>query len=337
MTAGYVYILSNPTMPGLCKVGKTTRSPSSRAAELSSATGVASPFVLVYEQPVTDVDAAESWAHQTMAARGWRHAGNREFFTAPLHEIVAVVFQAASMVPLKTGVQPALDSAGVQPVLDSSDELENWDDYLTEGQKLHLLGMETMTGAGGTLADRKRGFSLMRQAADLGEVGACVFAGSVLLKGACDIPKDLPQAFRYLLAAVEAGDVASHALLAQVFTENGQLNESTKHWQAYFTHTAQQLLDLPEDNPTRVSSARTAGEHGRTYLSLVSRAAVVDEVAPAHFRALAPYIKAVLQDERDSLLNLKTTAAAKAIMNRNIDREMAELVHRCSAASAAHS
>lgn len=337
MTAGYLYILSNPTMAGLCKVGKTTRSPSSRAAELSSATGVASPFVLLYEQPVTDVDAAEIWAHQTMEARGWRHAGNREFFIAPLHEIVALVFQAASMVSLDTGGQPASGSAGVQPVLNISGELENWDDYLTEGQKLHLLGMETMMGAGGTLADRKRGFRLVCQAADLGQVGACVFVGSVLLEGARDIPQDLPQAYRYLRAAVEAGDVASHALLAQVFGKNGQLVEATKHWQAYFTHTAQQLLDLPKDNSTRVSAAQTAGEHGRTYLSLVSRAAVVDEVAPAHFRTLAPYIRAVLQEERDSLVDLNTTAAAKAIMNRNIDLEMAELEHRCSATSLAHS
>jgi hypothetical protein len=70
MSIGFLYILSNPTIPGLCKIGKTTRDASLRVSELSGATGVASPFVLLYQQPVADADAAEAWAHRTMAARG---------------------------------------------------------------------------------------------------------------------------------------------------------------------------------------------------------------------------------------------------------------------------
>ena len=37
---GYVYILSNPGMPGLLKIGMTRFDPTRRVQELSSATGV---------------------------------------------------------------------------------------------------------------------------------------------------------------------------------------------------------------------------------------------------------------------------------------------------------
>ncbi|MDC0850100.1 GIY-YIG nuclease family protein [Pseudomonas aeruginosa] len=37
---GFVYVLTSPAMPGLYKVGATTRSPRQRAEELSRGTGV---------------------------------------------------------------------------------------------------------------------------------------------------------------------------------------------------------------------------------------------------------------------------------------------------------
>lgn len=43
---GYVYVLSNKTMPGLVKIGHTLKTPSERARELSHATGVPTPFVV---------------------------------------------------------------------------------------------------------------------------------------------------------------------------------------------------------------------------------------------------------------------------------------------------
>ena len=46
---GYVYILVNDSMPGLIKIGKTARNSLARAKDLSSSTGVPTPFKVAFE------------------------------------------------------------------------------------------------------------------------------------------------------------------------------------------------------------------------------------------------------------------------------------------------
>lgn len=82
-TSGYVYVMINPSMKGLVKIGKTTRSPEERAKELSSATGVAAPFIPVYHKYFDDCGWAESQIHKILTAKGYRVNYNREFFEVP--------------------------------------------------------------------------------------------------------------------------------------------------------------------------------------------------------------------------------------------------------------
>jgi hypothetical protein len=44
MSVGYIYILSNPAMQGLLKIGVTSRDVRERVTQLSAATGVPKPF-----------------------------------------------------------------------------------------------------------------------------------------------------------------------------------------------------------------------------------------------------------------------------------------------------
>jgi hypothetical protein len=67
-------------MPELVKIGKTTRLPKDRAKELSSATGVATPFIVSFEQFFEDCDLAETMIHSRLEQEGVRAASNREFF-----------------------------------------------------------------------------------------------------------------------------------------------------------------------------------------------------------------------------------------------------------------
>lgn len=92
-TAGYVYLLVNPSMPELVKVGRTSQPPSKRAAALSTATGVPTPFEVVFEVLVPDQRAAEAYVHGVLEERGCRVAVNREFFAVQPDEVIQVMIE----------------------------------------------------------------------------------------------------------------------------------------------------------------------------------------------------------------------------------------------------
>ena len=78
--SGWVYVLTNPAYAGLVKIGHTARDPETRAAELSSGTGVPARFAVAYAHQVKDHEALEGLAHGRLAAyrgdaieRSWIH------------------------------------------------------------------------------------------------------------------------------------------------------------------------------------------------------------------------------------------------------------------------
>ena len=76
--AGVVYVLSNASMPGLLKIGFTTRSVDERIAEISGATGVPEPFVCEAYWLSVCPDLDEKKLHHLFASE--RVRGGREFF-----------------------------------------------------------------------------------------------------------------------------------------------------------------------------------------------------------------------------------------------------------------
>ena len=83
-TPGYLYILTNPSLGNMVKVGKTNRSPRDRINELSAATGIPTPFVLAFDAYVEDCDAAEGYVHARLEAMGiaWRRTGSSSMLTS---------------------------------------------------------------------------------------------------------------------------------------------------------------------------------------------------------------------------------------------------------------
>lgn len=90
MKQGYLYVLSNESMPGLVKIGRTERQPETRAHELRT-TGVPQPFRLEIAIHVHDSVAAEAQVHRLLSERGTRTSGDREFFCLSVAEAVTVV------------------------------------------------------------------------------------------------------------------------------------------------------------------------------------------------------------------------------------------------------
>lgn len=81
---GIVYILSNPAMPGLVKIGKTNNL-QNRLNSLFS-TGVPIPFRCVYAKRVKNYSKVESKLHNGL--RSMRENPNREFFRIAEDEVI---------------------------------------------------------------------------------------------------------------------------------------------------------------------------------------------------------------------------------------------------------
>ena len=121
---GYVYILSNPGMPGLLKIGMTRFDPTKRVQELSSATGVHTPFQLVYYREFHDCVAAELEIHSIFATKGLRYNDQREFFSVDTVEAINTLLSLDDEEIANNSSQPT----EVLDVENYNADI-NWDEY----------------------------------------------------------------------------------------------------------------------------------------------------------------------------------------------------------------
>lgn len=85
----WVYILSNPTSPGLLKIGYTKQTPEERAKQISSATGVALPYKVEWAYKCFNGETVEREVHHKLKAQ--RVNNNKEFFQVSLDEAKEVI------------------------------------------------------------------------------------------------------------------------------------------------------------------------------------------------------------------------------------------------------
>ncbi|WP_312831954.1 GIY-YIG nuclease family protein [Pseudomonas lactis] len=79
MSIGFVYCLTNSSMPGICKIGRTDRSPSQRCKELSASTSAPTEFHIEFYAEVEDSALLERDIHAAFSK--FRVNESREFFT----------------------------------------------------------------------------------------------------------------------------------------------------------------------------------------------------------------------------------------------------------------
>ncbi|MGY0217636.1 GIY-YIG nuclease family protein [Endozoicomonadaceae bacterium StTr2] len=84
-----VYILSNPAMPGIVKIGKTTQSDVKTRMNQLYTTGVPVPFECIYATQVGDCSKVESALH--LAFGPCRVNPNREFFKIDAEQAIAIL------------------------------------------------------------------------------------------------------------------------------------------------------------------------------------------------------------------------------------------------------
>lgn len=84
-----IYVLSNPTYPGLLKIGYTRKEIGIRIKDLSKATGVPTPFKLEYIFKCSNGMVLESEIHRHL--KEFRPNNQREFFDITLEQAIEAV------------------------------------------------------------------------------------------------------------------------------------------------------------------------------------------------------------------------------------------------------
>ncbi len=214
MEQGWVYVLVNSSMPGIAKVGRTTRAPGDRAAELSGVTGVATPFIVAYEQAFADCHAAERAIHAELDRRGLRVHAKREFFACPPAEIVRLLLQAGP---------PDADMPAGQPAAPSA-------------VALLAAGDRALYGLGDALQDTGEAVRCYRLAATRGASEAYERLGRIYLQllARRRDRASRRRAVATLKEGVRRGDPFCYCVLAEVFALEGHLVNVAKAWALFF-------------------------------------------------------------------------------------------------------
>jgi hypothetical protein len=90
---GWVYLITNKAMPGLVKVGFTTKDPILRAVELGG-TGVPHPFKVIFDILVDDPALVEKRAHAKLV--GQREG--KEWFRCDVQLAIAAIRTSATKI-----------------------------------------------------------------------------------------------------------------------------------------------------------------------------------------------------------------------------------------------
>lgn len=188
----------------MLKIGKTNRSPEERAIELSKSTNMPTPFIVAYEELVSDCSLVEKLIHEELQAKGLRINDSREFFSIPLKEAIRLTASIAAHV---RDSSPAL--------IEPTEAIDNDD----SSSALHYLnkGISAFTGTEDTLQDYRVARECFERALALGENRACYWLAMQHLSGnGC--AKSTDKALKLLRQGGEAGDIECFSVMWSIYS-----------------------------------------------------------------------------------------------------------------------
>ncbi len=205
---GYIYVLANSAMPDLVKVGKTTRTPAERAAELSKVTGVPTPFIVVYEQLVDNCTAAEEFVHTMLQQKGYRESDNREFFRATPNEVIRVVMQIPNQISNDSKFKATENHE------DTNEPAYPW-------LELWKTAEAYAKGSDDCLQDYDKAMKLYKQAIKLGCLPAYYQIG-VMYRYGLGVTENHKKAIEWYQEGVEKGNYYCYSEMAGIFASTQQ-------------------------------------------------------------------------------------------------------------------
>lgn len=197
---GYIYALVNASLNGVVKIGRTSRDPENRVREISSATGVPTPFILVYKEYFDDCYTAEKVIHAHLENKHLRVNSNREFFSITVNDGIEVIKKIKTELEFKTDEGMDYNSPEYQQKL--------IDELIKKGYSL-IRGHNE-------IKDPVQGVKFLERAAELGSSEACYELSDVYGEyGNTSIKGDLQKVLEYLRQGSRYSDIYGLLCLAK--------------------------------------------------------------------------------------------------------------------------
>jgi hypothetical protein len=225
MKSGFIYVLINPSMPGIISIGRTDGDPAEKAKELSTACGVPTPFIPIYKKFFRDCISAEISVHNYLDQRGARLSQGKSFFTTDPTEAIDLITIISDeqrnpdirkprppVAPNTTQRKP--DSVAPPPTTTNEESI----------QSLIKLGLDHESGRGQTPQDIHEAIRCYEKAAKLGSATAHVCIGLLYHEGR-KINPDRSKAKKSFNEAIriDPSNESAYAHLAWIFFRDGEL------------------------------------------------------------------------------------------------------------------
>ncbi len=246
--AGYIYVLINPSMEGLLKIGKTTRDPEGRAKELSAATGVPTPFYLAYKAYFHDCTKAEQYVHARLERMNYRLAANREFFRVPLEQTINTILEALQ---LDSQSQASTKLVSQEPDSLHASQNPSNESSTNTWEVLYAEAMAYDYGLDNTLEDKDEAMSLYKQAVKLGSPCALWRIGRIIRHSGGHFG-DNQAALQCFKEGTRRGDDRCWAEMALIYFDENHFENEEKCWDRYFvSQFFKENLSYKEPEPDR--------------------------------------------------------------------------------------
>jgi hypothetical protein len=225
MAKGYVYVLTNQSMDGLIKVGKTIKDPKERARELSSATGVPTPYQVIYYEEFFDCGLAEQMIHKGLEEKGYRVNQNREFFNAETREIINLINQIKNLFNTEEFIKEH----------DNDSDLFEEDEAQTYAQRIENIESQGdcyFYGLGKFLQDYREAYKYYLEAYNMGSPTAPAKIGNIFKNGE-GFRQDYARALDFYKEGVVRGNNKSWYGIACIYAEKSHIDNFMKAFKNY--------------------------------------------------------------------------------------------------------
>ncbi|WP_078549265.1 GIY-YIG nuclease family protein [Litchfieldia alkalitelluris] len=229
--SGYIYVLLNYSMKGLIKIGRTSKNPEERVEELSQATGVPTPFILVYMEYFNDCYMAEDQVH--LALEDYRLSASREFFEMSPNKAIKLI-------------QTLKQSEGEYNPENNNYMKSDIKNISEIGEDLYNEAEDYYYGFGDRIKDFEEAITLFDKAAKLGYYKAYRRLGKMFEYGK-GVKSNEKKALQFYKEAIKHGEIKSNADLAFLFTKTPSdlfsLDNARKCWDRYFEYISEHGIE----------------------------------------------------------------------------------------------